>query len=304
MQTTPKSFTRYAWFVTVYSVFVIAWGAVVRATGSGGGCGNHWPHCNGEILPVLSNAAVQIEFGHRLTSGLSGILVIALLIWALRIPSGRLPRIAAGSGLFFILLEGGLGAMLVRLELVGNNMSALRAAVVALHLANTYLLVASLAVVAWSSQRAPVAPHKFKPLFGVLLGLGLAGTLVMSAAGAVTALGDTLFPSQTLAAGLAADISPAAGFLIRLRVIHPILAIVVTGYLWIIGQYLKSTGLTGRVLRTANWLAAFIVVQIAAGAVNVILLAPLWMQVVHLILANSVWLALVLLTTELVYSGD
>ncbi len=44
-------FSRYAWGVLLWNVLVALWGAYVRATGSGAGCGSHWPTCNGEILP-------------------------------------------------------------------------------------------------------------------------------------------------------------------------------------------------------------------------------------------------------------
>src|SRR5215471_14879131 len=80
----PVSLSSFAWFTLAYNVAVVLWGAFVRATGSGAGCGSHWPLCNGELLPLTSQAQTLIEFTHRATSGLSLALVITLLIWTWR----------------------------------------------------------------------------------------------------------------------------------------------------------------------------------------------------------------------------
>ena len=57
--------TRFAWFTVFYNVLVILWGALVRASGSGAGCGNHWPLCNGQVIPVSPGWHTVIEFTHR-----------------------------------------------------------------------------------------------------------------------------------------------------------------------------------------------------------------------------------------------
>src|SRR5690349_12155862 len=138
-------FTKYAWVVVAFLVLVILWGAIVRATGSGAGCGNHWPTCNGEIIPAPETIERMIEFGHRVTSGLSGFLVLGLLIWAFRsnFPENKVfIRWMAVLTFVFIIIEGGLGAALVRFELVAENASSTRAIVIALHLGNTLILLA------------------------------------------------------------------------------------------------------------------------------------------------------------------
>ena len=79
-----KPFTGFAWAVLAYDLVVVAWGAFVRATGSGAGCGKHWPSCNGEIVPRAPRVETAIEFTHRATSGIALVLGVVLLAWALR----------------------------------------------------------------------------------------------------------------------------------------------------------------------------------------------------------------------------
>ena len=120
-------FTKYAWFVLIYNIFVILWGAYVRATGSGAGCGSHWPTCNGEIIPRADEVETLIEFTHRLTSGLAFLLVLGMLIWALRAyPKGHRVRKASGAAMIFIISESLVGAGLVLFEWVAGNISASR----------------------------------------------------------------------------------------------------------------------------------------------------------------------------------
>jgi heme A synthase len=128
--------------------------------------------------------------------------------------------------------------------------------------------------------------------------LALAGVILVGMSGAVTALGDTLFPSGSLQEGIAQDLSPTAHFLIRLRVLHPILAVVV-------GLYSAAAALSISAVRPGNgirWvaraLAALVVIQLLVGAVNVALLAPIGMQIIHLLLADLVWIALLLVAAS------
>jgi heme A synthase len=284
-------------------VLVILWGAVVRATGSGAGCGNHWPTCNGAIVPRPEQIETLIEFSHRLTSGLSGVLVLALAVWAFRSAAvSRFTRRMAGLALVFVIVEGAIGAVLVRLELVADNASAARAVVIALHLVNTYILLAFLALTAWggsTGRRVHLRGARRRP--AVMLGAALLATLILSAAGAVTALGDTLFPAESLAEGLRQDFDATASFLIRLRVIHPAIAILTSAYLLYAGQIFGSISPAAR--RLAHVMTALVVIQLAAGFVNVLLLAPVWMQIIHLLLADSLWLVLILLSAEVLASG-
>lgn len=294
----------YAWFVTAFNVLVIAGGAMVRATGSGAGCGSHWPQCKGAIIPELAQIETVIEFSHRISSALAGIFVVILIIAVFRSTRNVVARRTAMGSFIFIVLEGLLGALLVRLELVAQNASVLRAGMVGLHLVNTLLLLTMLGLTAYfcafssdSPERA--ATHRWIPL---LLTIGLVATALLSAAGAVTALGDTLFPAQSLAAGLTTDLNPAANFLVRLRVIHPFMAVLASVHLLLFSRIVRTVYATPQITRLTNMLSTLVVAQLGAGVINVALLAPLWMQVLHLVLADAVWLALILLTAEIVWA--
>lgn len=296
---TLNRFAKYSWGVLGYTLFVILWGAYVRITGSGAGCGSHWPLCGGAVVPRSPQIETIIEFTHRMTSGLAGILVLVLAIWAFRkYASGHWVRTGAVLSLVFMITESLLGAGLVKFELVADNDSIARALTISAHLINTFLLIAALTLTAWwaSTRQRIRIRRRGKTVW--LLGIGLAGTLILGASGAVTALGDTLFPAGSLQQALQQDLSPTAHILIRLRVFHPAIAIAVGSYLVAITQ-LFDTFKDQPTTRRLGWLLTGIVaVQIVAGAVNVALLAPVWMQLVHLFLADMMWIALVLLSAS------
>lgn len=289
-------FAKYAWGVLAFNVLVILWGAFVRATGSGAGCGAHWPMCNGEVIPRSPQMNTLIEFSHRLSSGMALLLVAGLLVWAFRAyPPGHIIRRGAVYSAVFILLEAVIGAGLVLLELVAHNASVTRAVSISLHLVNTFLLLAALTWTAWwASGGAPMSLKSRRPLALMLLA-GMVGAVVIGASGGIVALGDTLFPPETLAAGLSRDLDPTAHFLERLRIYHPIIAVLVGAGLFLLATYIQRQLPALAVQRAALALKALIVVQLVAGATNVALLAPVWMQLVHLLLADLVWIALVLL---------
>ena len=298
-------FAKLAWITLAWTVLDILWGAFVRATGSGAGCGNHWPACNGVIAPTPEHIATLIEFTHRTLSGVALILVLTLLIWGWRsFPRGNPVRIGVTGSAAFILLEAGLGAGLVLLDLVAANSSALRAAAIAVHLLNTFFLLASLVLTSWWASGGSPITLTDKGHLPLILGVGLAGVALLAMAGAVTALGDTLFPTKTLAQGLVQDTDANASFLIRLRVIHPVLALLVGGYTLGLVQFLvvrlkgPSTQTFGRIL------SLLILLQLAAGVVNFLLLVPIWMQIVHLFLADSVWLTDILFSASILARGN
>ena len=293
-------FAKFAWFVLAFNILVILWGAVVRATGSGAGCGSHWPTCNGEVLPLAPQIETLIEFTHRLTSGLAFILVLVLLIWSLRIyPRGHRVRKAAGTAMIFIISESLVGAGLVLFEWVAGNISIERVIVMGVHLINTHLLLAAITLTGWWASGGRKLRLKYQPNKIVWrFGIGIAGVLLLSVAGAVTALGDTLFPAETLITGIQQDFSPASHFILRLRVWHPVIAIAVGLYLIQLAFSLATDDFSIWRKRFALVLGILFLVQLAAGMVNLILLAPVWMQVIHLLLADLVWLFLILLAAE------
>jgi heme A synthase len=292
-------FAVYAWGVLGYNLAVILWGAYVRATGSGAGCGSHWPLCNGQVLPRSPQAETLIEFFHRLTSGLAFLLVVGLLIWAFRAyPKGHLVRWAAGFSMLFMVTEALIGAGLVVFELVAYSDSIARAFSIAAHLVNTFLLLASLTLTAWwASGGAPIRLSGQGWLV-ILLGLGLMGMLILGVSGAVTALGDTLFPAGSLAEGLKQDFSPTAHFLVRFRVLHPFIAVTVALYLILVAMLCNSSRQSVAATWSSQLLIILLIVQLAAGALNLALLAPVWMQLVHLLLADIIWVVLVLLAAS------
>lgn len=288
-------FVAYVWGVLAYNLAVILWGAYVRATGSGAGCGSHWPLCNGQVIPRAHEIETLIEFSHRVTTSLAGLLVIGLVVWATRrYPRDHQVRRGAWLSLFFIILEGLVGAGQVRLGLVADNASPARAVIGSIHLVNTFLLVGALTLTGWWASGGRRLQLAGQGALGVGFLIALSATLVLGMSGSITALGDTLFPVDTLHEGLQQDLSPTAHFLIRLRVFHPMIAVVVSIYSMVLAWQAAKLRPNPNSRPFAIFLTALIVIQLLAGAINVVLLAPVWMQLVHLLLANLMWIGLVL----------
>ncbi|MDQ3262745.1 MAG: COX15/CtaA family protein [Myxococcota bacterium] len=287
--------SRFAWGVLSYNLLVILWGAWVRVTGSGAGCGSHWPMCNGEVLPRSPTAQTLVEFSHRLMSGLDLILVVALFVWVFRArPKGDPARSAASWTLVFLLLEALLGAGLVLFELVANDASAARAYAMSLHLANTFLLLGWMTRTAWVLGGGTTAATVARGPKAALL-WGRVGIVAVGVTGGIAALGDTLFPGTTLTEAHAVG----APLLLQLRVLHPVVAVVVGVGLFAAGAYARTRLAAPGVQRMSRLLTVLVVVQLLAGAINVALLAPGWLQIVHLLLADLLWIAGTLLALEI-----
>ena len=293
-------FAAYAWLVTGVTLAVILWGAFVRASKSGDGCGDHWPLCNGTVVPDASQAKTLIEFAHRATSGVAFLLVVVLCVWAFRkFARGHAVRAAAAASGLFIVTESLIGAGLVLLRLVGDNTSVARAVYLSVHLVNTFLLVAALALTAWwASAGAPARPRLSAFLRG-RVGAALLGSLALGVSGAVAALGATLFSEGDAGVNLE-GMGAASRVLFSLRhyYVHPLTAVAVGGYLVHFALSLRGAGADARTRRCASWVLALVAAQFAAGLVNAALLAPVWLQLVHLLLADLLWLALVLLSAS------
>jgi len=286
-------FRRYAWSTLGVNLAVILWGGFVRATGSGAGCGRHWPLCNGVILPRSPTANTLIELAHRTTSGVALVLVVVLFWWGRRrFPAGHRARTAAAWSLGLIVVEALIGAGLVLLELVAGNDSLARAGYLAAHLLNTFLLLGALSLtVAWSDpEPARLDWHGAARWW---LGIGLLAVLVVGMTGAVAALGDTLFPSSSLAEGLRADASPTAHLLVRLRVFHPVLAVLTGLYLsvmvWRVGR--SRPGVLES--RWTRLVPGTVLAQFGVGLTNLLLLAPVGLQLAHLLVADLLWIVMV-----------
>lgn len=292
-------FAKLSWGVLIYNLLVVLWGAYVRATGSGAGCGSHWPLCNGEVLPVNPQIETMIEFAHRLSSGLAFLLVLALFILAMRnYPQGSTVRLGAGLAMFFIITEALVGAGLVLFEWVADNVSIGRVISMAVHLINTFLLLASLALTAWWSSGGQPVQIKGRRWQTWAFLIGFLGIILIGVTGAITALGDTVFPAESLIEGVRQDFSPTAHFLLRLRIWHPIISIMVGFYLMFLSGLTAMFSQDKMIKRIAVVLSVFFVTQFIAGLVNLILLAPVWMQIIHLLLADLVWITLVLFSAN------
>ncbi len=286
---TDSRFTRFARLVLGYNVLVVLFGAVVRATESGAGCGSNWPTCGGSVIPAGGEAETIIEFTHRATAGVALVLVAILVVWAIRTrPQGDAARLMAIASGVLIVNEALIGAALVVFEWVADDESIARVASIVLHLANTFLLLGALTLTAWFSWGKPVPRRPFPRPTLRLIRIGAIALLVVGAAGAITALGDTLFPPQRVAADLFDDLTGT--FIVRLRWVHPILALATAGYLLWFARTSEGA--------TARWLHGIVYLQVIAGLVNVALLAPLWVQVLHLLLADAVWIGFVIVSTE------
>lgn len=298
-------FAWLAWATLAVSLLVIVWGDVVQATGSGDGCGAHWPTCNGEVLPLAPSTATFIEFFHRVTSGLVFLMSVGLFVGARRLfPVGSPVRLAAGWSLFFMVLESLLGAALVLFRLVGEDISLARAIMAPIHLVNTLLLIGWLTLTAWwASGGAPIR-LKNQGAVGWALGLGAVGLLFLAASGAVTSLGDTLFPVQDTQQAFERSASPGAHFLERLRILHPYIAVSLGLYLIAAASLVAQWRPNPLTQRLARLFPILFVVQLAMGATNVLAKAVLATQLPHLLLSDLVWIGWVLLSLTALATGQ
>jgi len=289
---------RYAWAVLAYNILVILWGAAVRATGSGAGCGDRWPLCNGTVIQRYPTAATLIEFAHRASSGVALLAVIGLLVWTLRAtPRRHLARTAAIAALVLTLNEALLGALLVLLGKVAHDQSSSRAVYLALHLTNTLLLLAALALTAHFLSRKLGFMHGSVEVRAPGLALtGLIAILIVGVSGSLAALGDTLYPATSLRAAFAQDFSANSAWLVRIRWVHPAISLIAGAVLlWLVFHGARTVFHRGLSITVA----ALLLVQYALGLADLTLLTPTSMQMAHLLGADLLWIALVVLTARL-----
>ncbi len=294
-----KTFARFSGAVLAYNLLVILWGALVRATGSGAGCGAHWPLCNGQLLPGLKQIAQVIEFTHRISSGLVIPLVLILLVWALRaFPKGHPARLGAALCVGFTFSEALLGAGLVLFKLVEHNTSIYRVVAMSAHLVNTLLLVLSLTLTTWWASGGKPLRLKDQGAVGWMIGVGIGGTILLAVSGAIAALGVTLFPSVSLAEGLRQDFSATSHLIVRLRILHPLLSLSVGLYLLLVSGLVAHLRPSEETRRFGRVLNGIFVGNLLFGLANLALHAPNWMQLVHLLLADATWITLILFSSS------
>jgi len=298
-------FAKFSWAFLIYNLGVILWGAFVRATISGDGCGNDWPTCGGSsVIPVFTQAKTVIEFVHRSSVALITPLLIIQVVWCFLIfPKGSNVRKSALMSTLFIVIEALVGALLVKQHWVGYDDSVQRAVVMCIHLVSTFILLGALTFTAvWASGLKPASLRGQGPVAWALI-VGLVGVLILGVSGAIAALGDTLYHSNSLAEALKQDFSPTANFLIRLRPGHPLIAVSVGIYTLLIGGLLTHLRPTEHVRKYAKQVAFIFLAQLMLGGINYLLNAPIWMQLVHLFVADVLWVTMILLTASALEEG-
>lgn len=250
---------------------IILWGAWVRISGSGDGCGQHWPLCKGELIPSLMSLETWIEFFHRAKSGAFGFLI--LYIFYLGRKSSKQIKTATGFALFFTITEALLGAKLVLSNLVVNNASLERVVTSALHLSNTTFLITSVVACILFSGKNSIN-YSFK-ISKETLTLYFC-FLFIAVTGSWAALSTQLFPSLSILDGIQKDLS-GEHFLLQIRILHPICAIIFGGYLsWFLMKKLKSSSFMDLISRFS------IPVTVCVGIVTLFTLSPVPLKIFHL----------------------
>ncbi|MBA3726750.1 MAG: COX15/CtaA family protein [Armatimonadetes bacterium] len=292
---TLTRFSKFAVFVLVFNLLVIVWGAYVRHTGSGAGCGSHWPLCNGEVFPRSPRLETIIEYSHRLMSGLTLLFVIALVVFAFRaFPKGHGSRAGSVLSLTFTIFSALIGAGLVLFGLVELNDSMARAVTLSAHLINTMLLLGALTLTAWWGAGGKPVQMRGQGAAGWLVAGGSFAVLLVGMSGAVTSLGDTLFPRDSSAQVIQEGLSVTGHFLIRLRLWHPFIAVCAGMYLFFMAAVLSDTSRNSTAHALLRLVVALVLTQIGLGLISVWLKAPTALALLHLFLADLLWIATVL----------
>lgn len=297
-----QRFQRFAIGAIFYTIGVIMFGAWVRVTGSGAGCGRSWPTCHGTAIPRPEAVETIIEFTHRLTSGVSLLLVLILLWLAIRwFPKKHLARKWAKLSVLFMILEALLGAGLVLFELVVDNDSIFRAFSMTAHLVNTSILMACMVCTAyWGGLHNP-QPRRIERTLRTGIVLGMYALLLTSMTGAITALGDTLYPAESSRHAISAGLEATSHFLVRLRLLHPVIALGAGALVAIVsaGAGIRTEPEQVETRRWAYATCALVIGQVIFGFVNIALSAPAWMQLVHLGMATTLWCCYISLMSHL-----
>ncbi len=306
-----SGFAKYAWFILAYNIAVILWGVFLRASKSGDGCGRHWLTCNGEVLPAAPQFKTVIEFTHRIMSAADGLLMLVLVGWAFSIwyrsrdASSKSTLKMAAASIFFVATEGAIGAGLVLTGNTAETLTAARPFWMIGHLLNTFVLLAFLTLTARYASGGKKLNFRIEPKYLLVLIIGAAAIFLVGVSGSIAALSNMLFPSGTLAEGLAKDFSDTSNILLRLRLLHPITAILTSVFLIFLSGWLaKESGGGRQVSRWSNILALLILAQIAFGSATLLMLAPIVMQVGHLLFADAIWITYILFAASFLSLND
>lgn len=279
-----RRFGIYVWSVLGYILLVVMWGAFVRATGSGAGCGSHWPLCDGSWIPAFGTSQQIVEFSHRISSGIVLPLVFGLLWGARRyFPAGNQARKAATIAFFLTVLEALIGAALVKFGWVDQDDSAARAGVMGFHVVSTFLLVGAITAMGLVvSGASPARPREQGPLFWAAL-VGALSICFLGISGAISALGHTLKPVENV---IGASLNPDTHWMVRLQPFHPLIGVSVGLVVLLVGGLMSHLRPHPSVKRAVRWMLAVYAFQIGFGLLSIVLKAPVWMQMLHLALAD------------------
>ena len=283
-----------AWVTLVLTVVVVQSGAFVRATESGAGCGETWPRCDGRIFTMPDSMEQAIELTHRLLTGVAGLAVALLAVWAWRhFAEGELLRRAATAVAILFGVEVVIGAMLVLFKWVDDDASIGRTITVPIHLMNTFVLLGAIVLTGyWASGGSRLSIDRSQTRHRLVL-VGASALLIAAALGGLNALADTLYPADSLADALRADFGADAPVLLQLRVLHPAVAIAAGLLVFMIVRYLRQD-VDARTERYGAVVTGLVVVQFASGFLNIALLTPVETQILHLVLADLTWIFFVL----------
>lgn len=302
-----SGFARYVWAVLAWNVVVILWGVFLRASKSGDGCGQHWLTCHGEVIPSAPELKTLIEYSHRITSFLAFVTVLILLIWTFRkFARGTQIRKTAIVSFIFIVTEALVGAGLVLTGNTAETLTAARPFWMAGHLLNTFILLAFLTLTARLASGGKPLRFNVERKYLAAIAAGIAAIFVVGITGSIAALASMLFPSVTLTEGVVQDFSTTSHALVRLRLLHPITAIFTTVFLiFLVGWLAKQSGDEVSTKRWSNVTSLLVLVQLAFGAATLLTLAPIIMQLGHLLLADAIWIGYVMLAASFLSSkGD
>lgn len=306
MEKKLDKFAKYSWFVLGFNILVILWGVFLRASKSGDGCGQHWLTCQGEVIPLAPELKTVIEYSHRITSFLAFVSVLVLLIWTLRRFETANPiRKTAVVSFIFIVTEALVGAGLVLTGNTAETLTAARPFWMAGHLINTFILLAFLTLTARFATGGSRLRSDIERKYLIAIAVGITAVFIVGISGSIAALSSMLFPVGTIAAGVEQDFSSTSHMLLRLRLLHPITAILTSVFLIFLTSWLaKEGGKDRKITLWSNILSILVLAQIAFGASTLLMLAPILMQLGHLLLADMIWISYVLFTANFLSADE
>ena len=272
------------------SILSILAGAIVRATGSGDGCGASWPTCNGRVIPSLETSSEIIEFSHRSISGVLLIVTLLLFVKSKDPDTPLLHKKIINYLTFFVLLEAAIGAVIVIYEWVGLNSSLPRIIAVPLHLVNTFALLGFYTLIFYLLSESE---NKLSNFFDKRIKIAFVLFFLTGATGSITALADVLFPSASFVEGFIEDFDSTSEVLTRLRILHPFVSTILSIFL-----FSESNRFKKEFAIDTSTIKVLVIVGVILGVLNVVSNIILPLSILHLLLADLLWITYVYKAVE------